>query len=234
MQMSSKTRIKHGWSEQEINNLELNFLHEIFDCRDVLAVDATIGYAKFISDRIKLNPDNYPVFMQLLESGNHWVIDALIGKAKPEEFFKPVQPNSFLISECFKTLTGWKRNSIYPKSLIVIFGLLKVVYENPVEGYRLYPLTIPDLNNLGKHLDESKDQKDQVNSILLHLLDKISTLLDPGNIVTDKTVLQIATQANNIRGKFLDITKKLNEAIPDNLLERGDFTIDEVSPSVQT
>ena len=109
------------------------------------------------------------------------------------------------------------------------------MYENPVEGYRLYPLTIPDLNNLGKHLDESKDQKDQVNSILLHLLDKISTLLDPGNIiVSDKTVLQIATQANNIRGKFLDITKKLNEAIPDNLLERGDFTIDEVSPSVQT
>jgi hypothetical protein len=231
--MSSKTRIKHGWSELEINNLELSFLHEIFECRDNLSVDATIGYAKYISDKIKLNPDNYPVFMLLLESGNHWVIDALIGKTKPEEYFKPVQPNSFLISECFKTLAGWKRNSIYPKSLMVIFGLLKVVYENPVEGYRLYPLTIPDLNNLGKHLNEEKEQKDPVNSIILHLLDKIASLLDPGNIISDKIILQIASQANNIRGKFLDMTKKLSEAIPDNLLKRGDFTIDETSPSNQ-
>src|SRR4030066_1695983 len=114
--MANKTRIKHGWSEAEINNLELKFLHEALECKDVLAVDATVNYAKFLSDKIKLNPDNYPVFMLLLEPGNHWVIDALIGKNKPEEYFKSVQPNAFLISECFKMLGGWKRNSIYPKS----------------------------------------------------------------------------------------------------------------------
>jgi hypothetical protein len=231
--MSIKTRIVHGWSELEINNLELKFLHEIIDCQNSLAVDTTINYAKFLSEKIKLNPDNYPVFMLMLESGNHWVIDALIGKNKPEEFFKPVQPNSFLISECFKMLTGWKRNSIYPKSLLVIFGLLKVAYENPVEGYRLYPFSISDLNNLGKHLNEDKDQRDAVNLTILHLLDKIASLLDPGNIINDTKVLQIASQANNIRGKFLDITKKLNEAIPDNLLEKGDYTTDEVPPSSQ-
>ena len=119
--MANKTKIKHGWSEEEINNLELKFLHDAFECRDTLAVDATVNYAKFLSDKIKLNPDNYPVFMLILESGNHWVIDALIGKNKPEEYFKLIQPNSFLVSECFKMLTGWKRSSIYPKSLLVIF-----------------------------------------------------------------------------------------------------------------
>ena len=45
-------------------------------------------------------------------------------------------------------------------------------------------------------------------------------------------VKDVALQANNIRGKFLDMTKKLKEAIPDVLLERGDYTKTEVKPSV--
>lgn len=229
--MASTTKIVHGWTQEEINNLELKFLHEIFKGKDSLAVDAAIGYAKFISDKIKINPDNYPVFMLLLESGNHWIIDALIGKNKAEEYFKCVQPNAFLIAECLKMLTGWKRSSIYPKSLLVIFGVLKTAYENPQEGYRLYPLTISELNNLGKHLDEGKDQKDPVNSTILYLLDKFSSLLDPGNIIDDNKLLQLATQADRIRGKFLDITKKINEAIPDILLEKGDYSVDEIPPS---
>lgn len=222
--------ITAGWPEEEVNALELKFLHEIFDCKNNLGVDASVAYARYISDKIKLNPDNYPVFMLLLESGNHWVVDALIGSANPEEFFKPVQPNGFLLGECFKILTRWKRNGIYPKSLLVIFGLLKQAYNVPQEGYRLYPLTISDLNNLGKHLDETQDQTYPVNRTVLTLLDEISRLMDPGNPPQDNEIIKLATQANNIRGKFLDITKHLNEAIPDILLEKGDYTVDEVAP----
>jgi len=220
-----------GWTEDEINKLELKYLHEILKCRDSLAVDALIYYSRYLSEKVVLNPDNYPVFMMLLQSGNHWVVDALVGKKNPEEFFKAVQPNRFLLAECFKILTKWKRNGIYAKSLLVVFGLLKQSYENSSEGYRLYPLTITDLNNLGKHLDDTKDQTYPVNRTILHILDSISKLVDGGAPVTDDEKLKVSIHANNIRGKFLDITKKLNEAIPDLLLEKGDYSVDEVPPS---
>jgi hypothetical protein len=225
--------ITAGWPEEEINALKLKYLHEIFSCNDALGVNATIAYARYISDKINLNPDNYPIFMLLLESGNHWVIDALIGDTKPEIFFKPVQLNGFLLKECFKILTKWKRNGIYPKSLLVIFGLLDQAYSEPTDGYRLYPLSITDINNLGKHLDETRDQTYPINKTILSILDKIAHLMDPGNPPENQDIINLATQANNIRGKFLDMTKKLNEAIPDLLLEKGDYTSDEVSPGTK-
>ncbi len=220
-----------GWTEEEIDQLKLTFLNEIISCRDSLAVDAAISYARFISGKIKLDPDNYPVFMLILESGNHWVIDALIDKNNPEKFFEAVQPNRFLLAECYKMLTRWKKGSIYAKSLLVIFGLLKVSYENPHDGYRLYPLSIADLNNMGKHLDKSHDQRYPINQIILSLLDKIAALTDPGIPITDDDCLKVSTQANNIRGKFLDVTKQLNEAIPDQLLEQEDSIEKEVPPT---
>lgn len=221
---------KVGWTDKDINKLELSFLHEIFTCRENLGVDATIAYAKFLN-KVGVNPDNYPVFIKLLEEENHWVVDSLIGDSDPEIFFINVQPNTFIIRECFKLFTRWKRGGIYSKSLLVLFGLLKLMYKNPAEGWRVYAPTSTDVNNLGKHLDETKDQKDPVNSTILYLLDKIASLMDPGHPIEDDRMMEVAVQANNIRGKFLDITKHLNEAIPDLLLEKTDYTKNEISPS---
>jgi hypothetical protein len=47
-----------------------------------------------------------------------------------------------------------------------------------------------------------------------------------------REVQDVALQANNIRGKFLDMTKRMNEVIPDILLERGDWTKTEVPPNI--
>lgn len=219
-----------GWSEKEINDLELKFLHQMFRCKDPEGVDTTVAYARFMS-KVILDPDNYPIFMKLMEFENHWVVDALLGERDPEIYFKAVQPNTFIISECFRLFTKWKPKGIYPKSLLVLFGLLKVAYENPHEGYKVYPLNIPDVNNLGKHLDEATDQGNPVNRTILELLDRIATLNDPGSLPPpDSNASQVAIQANYIRGKFLDFTKHLNEAIPDNMLIPGDHAKDEVEP----
>ena len=111
-------------------------------------------------------------------------------------------------------------------------GLLTAAYRDPLEGYRIYPLTTTDVNNLGKHLDETKDQMYPLNRNILMILDKVASLSDPGNISKDEAILKVATQANNIRGKFLDMTKNLKEAIPDLLLQPGNFAEDEVSPDL--
>jgi hypothetical protein len=220
-----------AWTKEELDRLELSFLHKMFDCKTVAGVDATVAYAGYMSET-KLDPDNYPIFLKLLQFENHWVVDALLGKADPEKLFEPVQPNRFILSSCFKMFARWSPGGIYPKSLMVLIGLIKAAYEHPQEGYRLYAPSISDVNHLGKHLDENQDQRYPLNQTLLHVLDRIASLADPGSLpVEDKAMGDVATQANNIRGKFLDATKKLREAIPLELLKKGDYKKAEISPS---
>jgi hypothetical protein len=218
------------WSETEIDALELRYVNDIIACGDGYSTFAAIAFAHYLVNKIGLNPDNYSVYFRILESGNRFVIDSLVGDGDPSHFFGTIQPNSFMLKECFRMLTKWKPGGIYPKSLLIIYGLLTVCFKDPEEGYRLYPLTVNDVNNLGKHLDKTKDQMDPLNRIVLTVLDEISSLIEPQKPQPPIQVQDVALQANNIRGKFLDMTKKLNEAIPDILLERGDYNASEVKP----
>ena len=221
---------ERGWQEEDLDKLELAFLKDIFKIQQGVGVTATIAYAKYLNF-VGANSDNYPIFLKIIGMRNHWVVDALIGDNDPNTFFSHVQMNYFIIKECFEAFKIAPRGGIYPKSLQVFLGLLQVTYKNQLEGYRVYPLTITDVNNLGKHLNEDTDQRDPMNMIILTILDKVASLIDPGRDEDDKEIIAVATQANNIRGKFLDFTKGLKEAIPDLLLETSDYTITEVKPS---
>lgn len=222
---------EEGWKEEDVEKLELSFLHSVLTCRDTEAVDGTVTFARFLA-KVGINSDTYPIYLKLLEIRNHWVIDALLGDADPGKYFSAIQMNYYIVRESFEALTAAKAGSVYPKCLLVYLGILATTYESPVEGYRVYPVTANDVNNLGKHLDEAQDQKYPLNKSILYLLDKIASLLDPGNIVEDEEVLKVAVQANNIRGKFLDATKSLREAIPDLLLQREAYTDNEIQPSI--
>lgn len=220
------------WSEKEIDALSLGYMKEIIDSREGYSAYAAVALSHFLVNKIGLNPDNYPIFFRLIEAGNPWVIDTLVGERDPSKFMGTIQFNSFMLKECFRMLTTWKPGEIYPKALVVIYGLLTVCYEQPEEGYRIYPLTVSDVNNLGKHLDKSKDQMDSLNRVVLSVLDRIATLIEPQKALPSEEVKDVALQANNIRGKFLDMTKKLNESIPDVLLVRGDYTKTQIKPNV--
>lgn len=219
-----------GWGQEDLDKLELSFLTNILRVDDPVGVDAAIAYAGYLQ-KVGVNPDNYPIFLKLIGLRNHWVTDALLGNGKPETYFSSVQPNYFILKECFRALDQAYRGGIYPKSLLTYLGILKVTYENSVEGYRVYPLTATDINNMGKHLDEKQDQRFPLNASILDILDKIASLVDPGRPDEEEQVMAVAIQANNIRGKFLDMNKSLNEAIPDLLLQIEDYTKLEVAPS---
>jgi len=228
--MPQKEKIITWWSDKEVNDLELTLLHNMFDCTNQEGVDVAYMYAKFMGKK-KITSDNYPIFLRLLETGNHWVIDVLLQGNDPMTFFKAIQPNSFIISKCFEMLKNWKVGEIYPKLFLIILGILKTSYEKSCEGYKIYPLTEEDVNSLGKHLDNKKDQDSPINKAILHILDSLATISD--NLPPeDKKREKVANHANNVRGKFLDKNKNLNEAIPDNLLIKGDYKKNEIQPSM--
>ena len=220
-----------GWQEEDLNKLKLGFLNNMLSCKESQGVDVTVYFAKYLN-MVGVNPDNYPIFLDLFRKRNHWVVDALIGDIDPRAVFKDVQPNYFILAECFKAFEEAGRGGMYPKSLLVFLGILEVTYKNPLEGYRVFPLNAENVNNLGKHLDEEKDQMDPLNRSILMILDKIASLMDPGTLEDeDIEVMKVATQANNIRGKFLDMTKHLNEALPELLLKKDDYSTDEIPPT---
>lgn len=223
-----------GWTREQIDQLELSFLHKAFSVSTPDAVDVMVAYASYMSGQ-KLDSDNYPVFLKLLQLQNHWVADALLGKSNPQEFFRSVQPNQFILSSCFKMLTAWRPGEMYSVNLLVVIGLLRRSYEQPRDGYRVYSLSVNDVNNLAKHLDENKGQADPLNQAILHLLDRFASMADPGSTPpSEKQMADVATQSNNIRGKFLDMTKHLDESIPSDLLRRGDYRQNEVAPSASS
>jgi hypothetical protein len=220
------------WSEKEIDELSLSYMKEIIESKEGYSAFVAVALANFLSQKVGLTPDNYPIFFRLIEAGNPWVIDTLVGNREPSKLMGSIQFNTFMMRECFRMLTLWKPGEIYPKALEIIYGLLTVCYKLPEEGYRIYPLSVSEVNNLGKHLDKTKDQMDPVNRIVLTLLDNIASLIEPQKALPSEEVKDVALQANNIRGKFLDMTKRMNESIPDILLEKGDFETRRIKPVI--
>ncbi|HXV77492.1 MAG TPA: hypothetical protein VD788_14360, partial [Candidatus Polarisedimenticolaceae bacterium] len=124
--------------ERQIFETESRLLQGIFGCRSTEAVESAITYARFLNS-VGITPDNYPVFLKMLEIANHWVIDALIGSRDPFLLLSPVQPNRFIVERCLAMMTRWHKGGIYSKNLSVIMGVLQSVYSSPRDGYRIAP-----------------------------------------------------------------------------------------------
>jgi hypothetical protein len=188
-----------NWTDEQIMEIENRLLQGTFQCRTTEAVEASITYAAFLST-VGITPENCPLFLKILEIENHWVIDALIGER--------------IVNRIFGMMTKWHKGGIYEKNLSVILGVLQSVFSSPKEGYRIYPLTIANLNAMGKHLDKERGQDDPLNRIILEILDKLSELEDSGK----PDMEEIALHAGNIRNAFFDNRKTMEDVIPPVLL----------------
>ena len=212
------------WDDARIIEIENSLLQGILGCRTTESVEAAITYAKFLSS-IGITSENYPVFLKMLEIENHWVVDALIGERDPFLMLSPVQPNRYIVNRIFAMMTKWHKGGIYSKNLSVILGVLQSVYSSPKDGYRIYPLSIADLNALGKHLKKENGQDDPLNRVILEILDNLSELEGQGN--TDQE--EVAIQASAIRNAFFDNRKQMEDVIPPVLLVTMDDRI-EIAP----
>ncbi|HKL86636.1 MAG TPA: hypothetical protein VJ861_09935 [Treponemataceae bacterium] len=52
---------------------------------------------------------------------------------------------------------------MYPVTLSVVLGIPQAAYVSPKDGYKIYSVSINDVKNLGKHLNEEKGQDDLNN-----------------------------------------------------------------------
>ena len=200
-------------NEERVGEIENLLLQGVFGCRSTEAVEAAVTYAQFLSS-VGITPENYPVFLRMLEIENHWVIDSLIGERDPFLLLSGVQPNKYIVGRILAMMTRWHKGGIYAKNLSVILGVLQSVYSSPRDGYRIYPLSIADANAIGKHLGKEKGQDDPLNRAILEVLDKIAALEDSENAEME----EVAIHASGIRNAFFDDHKRMEDVIPPVLL----------------
>jgi hypothetical protein len=214
------------WARESILQIENKLLQQIMAARTGEAVEAATGYARFL--RLSgLDTENYPLFLKMLEIENHWVLDALLGTSDPFLLLSTIPPNRYLVSKCFILLTRWRPGGIYPKTLAIVLGVLQNAYSSPRDGYKIYKLSVADVDNLGKHLEKDKGQNDERNRCILDILDRIGSL---EGLRWDPSMEAVARQGHKIRGNFFDNTKMLEDCIPQVLLVRGDYRQEETSP----
>ncbi len=226
MDQEKEKIIEDAWSRESIMDVEINIIERMIGCRTTEAVEASISYAQFL--RLSgLDNENYPLFLRLLEVENHWVIDSLIGDKDPFLLLSSIHPNNYLLLAAFKLLTNWHPGGIYPKTLAIILGVLQAAFSSPKDGYRIYNVSINDVNNLGKHLNKELGQEDSNNRCMLDILDRLGAL---AGTTSNNSIEQMARQANSIRTFFFDKRKKMEDIIPQVLLVKSDYIAKEITP----
>lgn len=215
------------FSEDELEKQQVAAVSQFMQHDTPHRVEASIEFARYLNS-MGLNSDNYPLFLEFLRDENHHVIDALLGDESAFDFFKKVQLNRYQIKYCFEMLNHHKPGGLYDRTLELIFGILYRNYHSAKEGYALFPLTVENLNSIGKYLDKEQGQQHAVNRFILNVLGDIAGYTSLN--FEDENVDRIASHAVDIRNAFFDRTVGMNTVIPEELLERVDHREQAVQP----
>ncbi|MGA2613377.1 MAG: hypothetical protein ABSG38_07990 [Spirochaetia bacterium] len=205
-------------SQEAIDYLKHRAITEVLDAKTPQAASALWAYASFLN-RLGITSDNYPIYITLLASNNRYAIEALLAGHEPERYLDCVVPNPYIVKAVFETFASLKANEIYEKSLRVFFGFLSKVYFAAEEGYQMSPVSIAQVNSLGKFLDESRDQEWPLNRGILDVLASIADLDKPHE--TDVEKRNVAAQAGRIRSDFFDHARRLSQSITEVILEKA-------------
>ncbi|WP_028975079.1 hypothetical protein [Spirochaeta cellobiosiphila] len=217
---------KNVISEEELVKLRLEAIDYIIRADEPHRVDAAIEFAKYLN-YVGLNPDNYPLFIEIMENGNPHVLEALIGQKDPFTYFDVVETSPYMIHEFVQILYQFQPGALHEKLVLLVMGVLLRTYIDPIAGYKKYQISMDELNAIGKNLDPEKDQNDPLNRKILDFFGEIGDII---NVSNDEALELIANHAINIRNVFLDPTQKLSDKIPELLVQRVKYLDGAVPP----
>ena len=220
---------KNIWTDEELYKLQISAINNFLKCDNPYSVEASVEFAKYLNHK-GINSDNYPLFMEMLKEENHNVTDALIGDSNAFDFFKEIQPSYYLIDYCFNLLYKYSPGGVYDKTLEIIFGIIYRNFHRAKEGYKLYPLTIENLNSLGKFLDKSKKQSEGVNRFILDILGDIAEYTSRFGDEADEEINKISAHAIAIRNAFFDRRLEMSSVLPEEILVRKDYNKTSINP----
>jgi len=204
-------------NDRKLVKLHAHMIREaLFSCSTSQQVECAVAFARFLS-LSGINNDNYWLFMRLIMTNNPWVVDELTHERVPRLLFSTIRPERELIDAAFETLYSRHPDEIYAKSLEAVLGIVQNMYFDPDDGYGIRPLSIMDINALGKHLIKEKPQDFPINRTILDILDQITHI---GEYYGEQAKSVISKHAFSVRYAYFDHTRDLIDAIPEPLLVR--------------
>ncbi|MCP4750285.1 MAG: hypothetical protein GY866_05300 [Proteobacteria bacterium] len=204
------------------------YLYGILDCDDMRSATALHTYANYLN-KTKLRYDYIPLYLRVFKTNNKYAVDALLSGYVVKRFFNFVLvPNGYIIRNIFEIFAQNKPNALYEQTVRVFCGFLKKAYRSVEDGYRVFPVGIPDVNSLAKYLDESKGQNFDINRDILDIL-RFFTDLDQ-LFETDMARKDIAKQAIRIRSDFFDHKRSLKQSMTKVMLEQAENVDPGISP----
>ena len=218
------------WSEEDLYRLQVQAVSRFMKVDTPFAVESCVEFARYLGGK-GLDGDNYPLFLEILRDENRYVVEALIGREKAFDLFLKVQPNPYIIGFCFQMLRAYAPGGVHDRTLEMIFGILYRSYHSAKEGHALYPLTIEDVNAVGKFLDKSKDQNGPINRFILDILADIADYrsINDEDPVVDKN----SAHATAIRNAFFDKKRAMSGVMPVEILGRINYEETLVKPRAE-
>jgi len=215
------------WDEEDLYKLQVQAVSRFMKCDTPQAVEASVEFARYLSDQ-GLDPDNYPLFLEILRDENSHVTEALIGGEKAFDLFTRVQPNPYIVRFCFQILRAYRPGGVNDLTLELIFGILYRAYHSAKEGNALHRLSIEDVNAVGKFLDKGKPQTDSINRFVLDILADIAEYRSLNS--EDPAVDKNSSHATAIRNAFFDRKLAMTSVMPPEILARGNYLATTVKP----
>lgn len=221
---------EHMWKNileaEEVDEQRLKVLGRILRPRTVRQVEAGVELTRFVRED-GVTPDNYPLLLELLANGDYNIVEAMVGDSDPTALFLGLESNPYIIRTLIEIMYAYAPGQLHQYVFEVALGVLLNTYREPKVGLRKYRLSHEELNAIAKNLDESRGQDSTPNREILDFLGDIGDMVLEG-LSEEEEYEGLVNHAIGLRNAFLDPNQRLQERIPELLVQRQQHRDEEI------